>query len=193
MSILCWQCRAGTESQLATKLGTTLQVVESLGKRLAREGFIVRKRQTAVDYDLSKPLAVSGQEVDFGNVAWKLEQRWHNASRHRATVLWATPMAVRFVGGVSGRLRQPLQLQHDLGVTEVLTKSSMNKGEKWIGEDAYREFWQKNVRAKVPDAVVLNQNEQIGRVIEFGGRYSKERLRRFARYWMARGILYEIW
>ena len=106
----------------------------------------------------------------------------------------ATRLATRVVGGVSGQFRQPLQLQHDLGVTEVLIRRQQEPTHCWIGEDAYRALWQRRPNQKVPDAVILDVEEEVCRVIEFGGQYSRERLQSFHQFWICRNRTpYEIW
>ncbi len=200
---LCWRGRCASEGQLATAADCSLEEVQSALRWLKKERLVSRKRQPVIAYQLTGPLATSAQatgSVNFGHIAWLLEKRWAQAPRHAATVVWSTQRAVALVGGICGRLRQPLQLQHDLGVSEVyaLWQSEINGSageatETWVGEDAYHAYWQRSSSSKVPDAVVLGAGGQIKRVIEFGGRYSKERLRSFVQYWKKQRTAYEIW
>jgi hypothetical protein len=102
------------------------------------------------------------------------------------------------VGGVGGRLRQALQLQHDLGVAEIWARRGQDAGPRWLSEDAYRAHCQLERKSKVPDAVILDtrapdKHGALLRVIEFGGRYSRQRLENFHRFWSRRGVDYEIW
>lgn len=200
---LCWRGRCATEGQLAKAARCSLEEVQSAVRWLKKERLVSRRRQAVIAYRLTGPLATSEQTTgreNFSHIAWLLEKRWAQAPRRVATVVWATRRAVELVGGICGRLRQPLQLQHDLGVSEVYAiwqrkaiGSASEANETWVGEDAYHTYWQRAASSKVPDAVLIGSDGQIKRVIEFGGRYSKERLRSFVRYWKKQHTAYEIW
>ena len=98
-------------------------------------------------------------------------------------------------GGVGGRLRQPMQLQHDLAVTAVYIARQKDtpEDETWVGEDAYRVLLHPRALVKVPDALIVDQQHKPRRVVELGGMYGPRRLRGFHRYWASRRIPYEIW
>ena len=127
-------------------------------------------------------------------VAWQLERRVRSAPSRRRTIVWATPLAVRMFGGSGGRPRQPLQIEHDLGVAATYFRRRTlfpADARRWLGEDQLRTALQPGL--KVPDAVLLNQAGRIERAIEYGGQYSLDRLLAFCRYCRANQWGYEIW
>lgn len=194
--ILTWCARVATESQLARKLNVEPRQLRSQLRTLRKRRLVAYRTTTIADFQLTGPLTASepGTRTDFGALAWILEQRWREAPRCPARVVWATRLATRIVGGVSGQLRQPLQVQHDLGVTEILVGRSQEPSTQWLGEDAYRAFWSPSRKDKVPDAVIIGTDEEVCRVIEFGGRYSRAGLEAFHLHWLVRhGTPYEIW
>jgi len=134
-------------------------------------------------------------EPPWHSISWQLQRRYSAARPVRVWISWATRPAVALVGGTGGRLRQPLQVQHDLGVAAVYVsrRSQPCSDKQWIGEDAYRSLLRSSDRSKIPDALIVDQHNRICRAIEFGGLYSPARLEGFHRYWAKKGIPYEIW
>ena len=139
-----------------------------------------------------------------GPLAWQLQKRWQVCAPQTINVWWATSDAARLMGGVGGRLRQPLQVAHDLGVTDVYSRfvaadpgtagpAGTNPTGTWMGEDNYRREFRPLRKVKVPDAVVLDADGDIERVIEFGGAYPARRVEAFHRYWSRQQIPYEVW
>jgi hypothetical protein len=195
LTVLTWRCRAGLEDQLASILGTTVSCLRQATAKLKRERLVSSRDVTAVSYELERPLAAfaRGEQIpDFGALQWELQRRWRNAARRPARALWATRFATRLVGGVGGRLRQPLQLQHDLGVTEIYARRTLRPKETWISEDVYRSLWKQGDMGKVPDALLVDPEGRLLRAVEFGGRYSRQRLEDFHTFWATR-LPYEIW
>ena len=130
-----------------------------------------------------------------GPLAWQLQKRWKPLSPQLTTVWWGTEQAAKLMGGVGGRLRQPLQVAHDLGVTDVYRgylADDEREGE-WMGEDNYRREFRPSRNVKVPDAVLLDAKGDIAQVFEFGGAYPADRVRAFHRFWSRRQIPYEVW
>lgn len=197
LTILCWRCRGASIAQLAAATGVPTETVILVIKTLRASRLVSSKTLAVANFKLTAPLGrwdEGSSECDLGNMAWEMEQRWRTTTRKATRLVWATRWATRLVGGVSGGLRQPLQVQHDLGVAEIFVRRSSHAGQVWIGEDAYRAFWPAERNAKVPDAVILNTEEQVVRVIEFGGRYTRQRLEEFHRFWAIRKATpYEIW
>lgn len=198
LSILGWPVRCALPRQLATILGMPESRMKGYCQRLRRNGFVGAMTISMHIPVLTEPLAVweDGQlPADFHQVAWLLERRWQQRCPRPERVIWATTAATRIVGGVGGRLRQPLQVEHDLGTTEIyVSKCRARKDDgRWLGEDAYRAFVVDARREKRPDAVELDAGGQVVRVYEFGGHYSSRRLLAFHRFWSARRIGYEIW
>lgn len=131
----------------------------------------------------------------FGAISWQGRQRLRNGMTKPTRIYWATHRAVRTVGGIGGKLRQPWQLQHDLGVTSVhllLRRSEPTLAAHWISEDIYRREFGQRRKDKIADAFLVNPMGQVYRVIEFVGDYSTQRLRDFHRFWSRRRIPYEL-
>ncbi len=194
--ILTWELRVASEAQLASRLGLTLTQLRQLVHRLSKHGLVTSWRTTTLRLDLQGPLASYGRgddQPDFRALAWQLRKRWRESPRIPTRVCWATSAATHLVGGVGGRLRQPLQLDHDLGVAEIWARRSGEPDLKWISEDIFRNWFLREARTKVPDALLVDESgKQVKRVLEYGGQYSAQRLEDFHRYWSAR-TPYEIW
>lgn len=131
----------------------------------------------------------------FGAISWRGRRRIRAGTAKPTRIYWATHRAARTVGGIGGKLRQPWQLQHDLGVTSVyllLCRTEPALAEHWVSEDIYRREFIQCRRDKIADAFLLNPAGQVYRVIEFVGDYSTQRLRDFHRFWSRRRIPYEL-
>lgn len=194
--VLTWELRAGSDGQLASRFGLTLKRFRRLADRLRTLGLLTSWRTTALSHDMQRPLASyeRGDELpDFSAIAWQLRKRWLSATRIPVRVYWATSAAAHIVGGVGGPLKRPLQLQHDLGVAEIWARRTPEPEQKWISEDIFRSWYLREAKAKVPDALLVDERDnQVKRVLEYGGQYSRQRLAEFHRYWASRAP-YEIW
>mgnify|MGYP001046004220 CR=1 FL=1 len=201
LNLLTWKTRVAADVQLAGVVGVTASERPAFVRRLkqlARRGFLSRHRVSVALLVPKAPLVnwlPDLSEPNWQVVAWKLQYRWNSLSASRTWINVATRQAAALVGGVGGRLRQPMQVQHDLAVTAVylVRQAACVPGESWIGEDAYRLFLQPKARVKVPDALIIAPDYQTRRVIELGGLYNPRRLKGFHRHWASRRIPYEIW
>jgi hypothetical protein len=196
LTMLCWSCRAATVAQLAAAAGVSVEGVNEALRSLMWVRLASVKTVSVATITLREPLSVwrTGLPApDFGHLAWTLEFRWQTAQRRPERIVWATGLAPRIVGGVGGQLRQPLQLEHDLGLTDVFVGRSRDDAAQWLSEDAFRAVFRPTTREKIPDAVLVNGDGRVETVIEFGGRYSHRRLRSFHRYWSGKRVAYEIW
>lgn len=131
---------------------------------------------------------------DFGAVAWQGRRRLQQGKRNVECIVWATKKAVRSYGGIGGRLKQPWQVQHDLGVTATyLTyrKVAPQEARLWIGEDIYERDFRVSKNEKLADAFLV-QDEQVERSIEFVGDYPANRLQGFHDFWAAKNTPYEL-
>ncbi len=198
---LTWKLRVLSDAQAAVLLGVPGRrrrtAVRQL-QRLQQRGLVARCRITLMEVCLQEPLVTwkpGTDQANWGRLAWDLEKRRAFGAPKTITVNWATRDAARLVGGVGGRLRQPLQVEHDWGTAAVFLRRDHRRsaGPRWIGEDAYRRHFLHGSRAKVPDAVLLNRRNQIVRAIEYGGLYTSGHLKSFHRYWSRRKVPYEIW
>ncbi|WP_145944461.1 hypothetical protein [Fuerstiella marisgermanici] len=117
--------------------------------------------------------------------------RRNQACRRPRLVNWAAPKAAHLTAGVSGWGRQPLQIEHDLGTTAMYVSSRPYQSEViWYGEDIVRRRFS-GVKKKVPDALLVDRRDNILKVMEFGGQYSRKRLEDFHRTWQP--YPWEIW
>jgi hypothetical protein len=192
--VLTGQLRTASEDQLANGLGVGLRRLIRVRRRLENLQLLQSWKTGIPRYELAGPLewfGVGDALPDFGSIAWQLRKRFEHVRMAPARVVWATARAARIVGGVGGRLRRPLQLDHDLGVAEIWTQRTLETDRRWISEDIFRSWFVSE--RKVPDALLLDASgKQIKLVLEFGGQYSRKRLEAFHRYWASRAP-YEIW
>jgi len=201
---LTWKVRAVTTRQvervLSARLGDAVSA-RSLLQQLRSEGLIHTARTAVALHEASHPIACrSGGEPppDFGALAWLLEKRWRDAATRRVTICWASARAARRLGGVTKFDRRAGQLEHDLGTASVLVRLHETRPEpaaRWIGEDVLRRDFAPGcpLLRKTPDAAIV-AGPRIVRVIEYGGQYPADRLRRFdAHFYGRHNIPYEIW
>ncbi len=148
---------------------------------------------THPELPISEPVCVwapGDSEPEFGKIAYLLQRRWTKAVE-RLPVYVATQRAARLMGGFGGRLKQPLQATHDLHVAAVflLRRKQHGKGAfGWLLEDVIAH---ERRGEKLPDAVIRDGKSEL--VIEFGGAYRKERVRKVHEDCAERGLPYEIW
>jgi hypothetical protein len=201
LAMLTWKVRVAADAQLTSFLGISDDQHPAFVRRLKhlnQRRFLERHRVTVALFTPDAPLVnwlPDLPEPDWQSVSWRLQHRWRGLRANRVWVNWATREAAAIVGGVGGRLRQPLQLQHDLAVTAVYIarQNGAPAGDNWLGEDAYRILPHPKARMKIPDALIVDQRYRAQQVIELGGLYSPSRLKGFHRYWAARHVPYEIW
>lgn len=207
LEILARQLRIATQDQLIRGLEQSRRISAratlALLRRLKRRGLVCSQLLPIALPELSDPVASwrLGQPApDFNAVAWAVAKRLAAARPQRQQVYWASPLATRRVGGVGGRLRSPLQIEHDLGVTELFfarQRSDITTAARWLGEDAYARLRRPGRGQKKPDAVLLAANGDLdGRieiVLDYLSLYPPARLRSFHRYWSARNTRYEWW
>jgi hypothetical protein len=131
---------------------------------------------------------------DFGQIAYRCQQRWRHRPTRPCTVWTATERAAQFFGGVGrGDLKNPLQATHDLGVAAVwlrLTAVAPHWAAAWRSEDLLAHTRRGE---KLPDAFIVDEAEQVQWVIEFAGGYDTERVEAFHRDCAARGLPYQLW
>ncbi len=195
LDTLTCRVRIASEAQLQDACGGGVRRPLS---RLQQHGFLSRATVAVRLPAVAEPLLIwtpGDRAPDAGALAWQLQKRWTGIAPQVSTVWWATARAARLMGGVGGRLRQPLQVAHDLGVAAVYFNrlSAGRQGVDWIGEDRYRREFKPARREKVADAVELTPSGEITRAIEFGGAYPARRVMDFHRYWSRRQVPYELW
>jgi len=201
---LTWGARALTVEQLqrllTARFGETASA-RSLLQRLRAEGLIRIARTAVALHEADSPIASRSfgePPPDFGALAWQLEKRWRDAANRRVTICWATARAARLLGGVTKFDRRAGQIEHDLGTASVLVRLHETRpgvADSWIGEDVLRRDYAPGspVLKKIPDGAIITE-DQIVRVVEYGGQYPADRLRRFdAHFYRKHNIPYEIW
>lgn len=132
---------------------------------------------------------------DFGPISYRLRSRWNHPVA-ATTLVGATRQAVREFGGfIADRLPRPSEASHDIHLAQVYLKlvgRDPALAHRWICEQQlYAEGRGRNER--LPDAILRPRRGKAedGRVIEFGGAYTKKKLEEFHE-----GIshsAYEIW
>jgi len=68
--------------------------------------------------------------------------------------------------------------------------SDCTKASIWYSEDIVRR-WFHGVNPKIPDALIVDSDENVLRVMEYGGQYSRRRLESFHRHW--KHLPWELW
>ncbi len=200
---LAYQLRVATMSQLAAALTIELGMTAAAVKRnllyLARCGLLGKQVLPVAVPELTEPLLAwsPGQTVpDFEAVAWAARKRIALAVQRRETILWASDLATRRVGGMGGQLRKPLQVEHDLGVAAIYFaryQKTVGTTESWIGEDAYARLRRPGRGQKRPDAAIVDREGHIAKVLDYLSLYPPAHLRGFHHYWAARNTRYEWW
>lgn len=162
---------------------------------LVGRGLVSRLRMNLrPELELHEPVArwqVGDKPPAFGEVAYRLQQRWVDALQP-TTVYVATPRARREFGGPKRRFRSH-QASHDLHVSSVYLLACLERpelAEHWVGEDAFAPLVR---HTKVPDAVIRDGNGRTNLVIEFGAGYDKKRVTLFHQDCSERKLAYEIW
>lgn len=193
LDLLAWRTRVATEGQL--KLFSALKP-RSL-RRLLVHGLLHRQDLVVCLPELFVPLFawMPGEDKpDCAALCWRLEQRRKQLRPRRERVFWASAQAQKLMGGGGAGLRQPMQVEHDLGTTAIYLRYWQEDPEiaqKWLGEDLYRLLHRP--KGKVPDAVYCNPDGVVQKAIEFAGAYSAARLAAFHRHCARLFIPYELW
>ena len=203
LKILTWYVRLLSLEHLQRILRATCQPCSSASRlvgRLANSGLLQSKTTALTFIEASAPLWIwqPGEfRPDYHGLAWQLERRWQRAHPRRLTICWATDRAARFFGGVAEFTKRASQVEHDLGTASVLVQLYEEHPElasRWVGEMILRRDYAPRQRwlRKIPDAAILDEHRPVT-LIEFGGQYSVEHLRRFHRHCARYQLPYTIW
>ena len=164
-------------------------------KRLAQAGLLERFRVMAhPELALIAPVIVwqPGAAVpNFGAAAYQLQSRWTQTVISMAAVL-ATKGAGHRFGGRGGRFPRQSEQTHDLHLGAlflVYRQRFPALFPYWISEERLRE--EKSYGEKLPDALLRPPEGE--RVLEFGGAYSKDKLKRFHAHCAEKRLPYELW
>lgn len=147
--------------------------------------------------NLESPLASwrpGDSEPNFGQLAYRCQSRWRKRAVRPCTVWIATDKAAQLYGiSCRGELKQPLQATHDLGVAAVwlrLRQVAPEWAGAWRSEDLLAHT---RVGEKLPDAFIVDSQEQVAWVIEFGGGYDAGRVQAFHQDCFTRNLPYQLW
>ena len=128
----------------------------------------------------------------FGRLSYRLRTRLTEAFKP-IQVFTGSESLGRRVAGRGGCLKHPLHATHDLHLTTVyLHKLKWNPVEAsaWVSDAILAPLRRGQ---KLPDAEIQDQNGRTIKVIELGGTYPPERLRRVHEDCERRQVPYELW
>lgn len=164
--------------------------------RLARAGLVDRYQLNVHPIlKLEQPLlswSSDSPTPNFASVAWMLKSRWDKAAEP-TSVFVGSKRAANLFGAFGGSVKDPVQATHDVHLGQVYLWYRERKpwfAASWIGEDAIRKAPN---GIKNPDAFLRGANGRFSRVIDFGGKYSAERIRDFHEHCAERQLPYELW
>lgn len=203
LEILTWSVRCITLQQLQSVITARLSPKTSAahGVRRLLQSQEVETTQTVITVtELVGPLFTwrPGHGAPcYAKLAWALEKRWKSVQPRRATLCWATEKGARRTAGIAGLSRRSVQMDHDLGTAALYTRLwqiNPSLAQHWVGEDILRRDYVPRERwlRKIPDAAIYWE-DQVQLVIEFGGQYSVERLRRFHEHCRNHQLPYQLW
>jgi hypothetical protein len=131
---------------------------------------------------------------DYGHVAHQCQARWQRLPPRPCAAWIASARSAQLFGGRGrGVLKHPTQACHDLGVAAVwlhFRAASPAHADAWRGEDLLAHTRR---GGKLPDAFLVDSDEQVKCVIEFGGAYDAARVREFHEDCAQRGLPYQLW
>ena len=204
VDILLWRLRLITETQLIGLFANKYspEIVCRALQYLVRKKTVRRIRLERPVLQLSSPMFCfrpeEETEPEFSQLSWQMRKRLAHPNHEPHSIYLATEYAEITFGGISG-MRQPFQINHDLGTASVFICRYLNSKcslawSEWAGEDVVRRFHRRLGIKKIPDAAILSSCGQLRMAIEFGGRdYSPRYLRKFHHHWKTRGVGYELW
>lgn len=197
LDLLTQRVRVASLAQLASyPFGGSKDGVRKIVRRLQTADLVVTGAPLVRRLWLSEPLvgwSPGKADPDFGALSWQAQRRWRALLPAPTPMMWATRRAVQLCGGCGGTIRQPLQIEHDVHVTEIYLQTRSRQSAvaaRWISEDLYR---RRQPGGKVPDAAIVGANGSIDCWIEFAGSYSAQRIRSFHRCCAREGVPYELW
>ena len=197
LDALLWRVRAIAFSQVVELVGNVEaeKCLRSLLRNDLVEPLHVRVKLLRLVEPIFEWEPGQSREPDFWKLSWASETRFDKADTESHTIYIATKKASRHFGGVGGQLRQPFQLQHDLGTASMFVAyvRAQTTPQEWVGEDSIRRYHRHMKIKKIPDAAVV-ADERVVKAMEFAGRsYSGDYIQKFHLYWKTKSTPYEIW
>lgn len=129
---------------------------------------------------------------EFAAVSTMLKNRW-TLPAEPTSVFLASKRSANLFGTYAGPLKDPVQATHDVHLSDIYLWYQQHKPwfcDSWIGEDALKKA---GTGVKDPDAFLVRPDGEVSRVIDFGGKYSADRVKEFHGHCAARSLPYELW
>ena len=131
---------------------------------------------------------------NFSAAAYQCQQRWRHCPVRSCAAWIASERCAQAFGGVRrGELYQSTQATHDLGVSAVwmrIKEIDETWADAWRSEDL---FAHTRVGEKLPDAFLVDSNNRVLWVLEFGGGYDTQRVSEFHTDCANRNLPYQLW
>ncbi|PHQ36974.1 replication-relaxation family protein [Rhodopirellula bahusiensis] len=129
---------------------------------------------------------------DVSQIAFRLQSRWRYRTPRSTVVFLPTEQTVNHFGG-RNKAVMSAQVSHDLGVSEVWLWFYCNHpsyATAWRGENLITDS---EPGQSMPDAILVDSNDEPAILIEFGGDYQADRISAFHDDAVLRGLPYQIW
>lgn len=131
-------------------------------------------------------------DPDISQIAFRLQSRWRYRALRSTVIFLPTENTVNHFGG-RNKAVMSAQVSHDLGVSEVWLWFCCNHpsyAKVWRGENLITDS---EPGQSLPDAVLVDTNDEPAMLIEFGGDYEADRIAAFHDDAVLRGLPYQIW
>lgn len=132
-------------------------------------------------------------EPEFAPLSYRLQSRWVLPASVVVAVV-GTKLSANLFGGKITRLPREDEQNHDVHLGALylrFLKLFPEQAEAWLSEELIRRTRPQRRGEKLPDALVeLNGRKHV---VEFGGAYSKDKLKRFHGFCRWKRYSYEIW
>jgi hypothetical protein len=163
---------------------------------LAQAGYLKRLRlRVHPELPLTRPIwswAPGFPPPPFGSVSFQSRARWTEPLRC-VSAYASSERTAKSLAGSGGRLSRPLQATHDLHVAAIylrLLRENPVEARGWVSD---RVLGPLRRGKKIPDAEIQDAEGRTLKVIEFGGSYPPERVRKVHEDCELRGVPYELW
>jgi hypothetical protein len=198
---LAWKVRALHQGQVARGFWPGAKgVPREVGRRLAwlagaglLSAYTVHARLLESRTGPVDRWAPGGPRPDFDRASYALQSRWSMAPRP-TRVFVAGPKLGALLGVSAGRLRKPLQIDHDLVLAEAFLwfhREAPELAARWVIEDRLPKAPRGE---RLPDALVFDPSGQEAVLAaESGGAYPAARVASFHSHCERIQLPYELW
>ncbi len=190
LELLTTQARLATSLQLKEFLKLLQQVATRILRAMKTQGWLESAHGAFRQPVMVSPILTwqpTQAPPNFHSLAHRLDSRWASTEPTPCHLWWATSLVVEEFGGVGGAIKQNLQIEHDLAVSEVFLQRG--RCANWRMEDLFDDG---EFGPTIPDAIVSDNSGAIT-VIEIGGQYSASRLEGFHLAVEQLELPYELW